>query len=283
MSLRKLYALAGAAWGLVLGAVAGVGTVGYALGFSWLFLFGDSTWPAAAGPVIIGFGIVVFLFFFVSLTAFGYVYGQRLEHAMPGSDPGATGRHRRRAFLLMASAGVAALLLVGAGAARELADTRAREARAAEEASFDDLVGRRYSIGPIEVILTGAADTLVARFEAAGDRDGEYQLRWRVNEPTYDSLLVTGDATFLFSGDPRTLVLRFALVDLRDRYRDRVLAGRGGVLVEQAFHLTVFLQPLLTPEEEAVLPERELHNLSLGYSPLLVEATADLPVRFTIR
>ncbi len=197
MSLRKLYALAGAAWGLVLGAVAGVGTVGYALGFSWLFLFGDSTWPAAAGPVIIGFGIVVFLFFFVSLTAFGYVYGQRLEHAMPGSDPGATGRHRRRAFLLMASAGVAALLLVGAGAARELADTRAREARAAEEASFDDLVGRRYSIGPIEVILTGAADTLVARFEAAGDRDGEYQLRWRVNEPTYDSLLVTGDATFL--------------------------------------------------------------------------------------
>jgi hypothetical protein len=275
---RRLYALAGAVWGLVLGAVAGIGAVGYALGFSWLFLFGDSAWPDAAGPVIFGLGIAVSLFFLISLTAVGYVYGRRLEQETPDDSA----RQRRRAFVLMAAAGVLALVLVGAGAARELAHSRAREARATEEAAFTDLIARRHDIRRIDVDTTSDGD-LIARVHLSGDRVGDYRLSRRVSDPTYDSTLVAGEDTYRLTDSEPLILLRFALSELRSQYHDRVIAGRGGVLVDQDFELAIELVPLLTPDEEAALPEREIHNLSLGFSPLIVEATAALPVRFTIR
>jgi hypothetical protein len=78
-----------------------------------------------------------------------------------------------------------------------------------------------------------------------------------------------------------TLVLETPLV--ARRYRERVLAGRGGVLVENELPLLVALQPLLSPEELASLPGRERHNLEIGASTLRVELERGVPFRFTLR
>ena len=53
MSLRSLYTLVGAAWGVVLGAPTAVMVSGYLLAAAWLFLFGDDPWPAHSWLVLL--------------------------------------------------------------------------------------------------------------------------------------------------------------------------------------------------------------------------------------
>ena len=42
MRLRWLYAVAGGAWGVVLGAVAAISAFGIAAGIAWLYLYGET-------------------------------------------------------------------------------------------------------------------------------------------------------------------------------------------------------------------------------------------------
>jgi hypothetical protein len=63
MKRRHLYVLLFLLPSLLLAAVAGATAAGMAAGFSWLFLFGDDSWPGWTGPAIgalaIGCGALV--------------------------------------------------------------------------------------------------------------------------------------------------------------------------------------------------------------------------------
>ena len=72
-----MYTLAGASWGLILGLLTAVAAVSYALGLSWLFLFGDDPWPEGSGRFILALGIAVFLGVFALLLGVGYRRGRR--------------------------------------------------------------------------------------------------------------------------------------------------------------------------------------------------------------
>ena len=81
MKSSLIYALVGAAWGLVLGVVAGLAVTPFAAGVAWLWRFGDDPWPQAvswAGPLIgAGAGFVVF----VMCLVIGIRHGRNLERA----------------------------------------------------------------------------------------------------------------------------------------------------------------------------------------------------------
>jgi hypothetical protein len=114
-----MYALAGTSWGLVLGVVAAVTAVAYALGFSWLFLFGDDPWPANIGWVYLAGGIAVFLAVFALFLGVGYRRGRRLEARGAGAA-----EIRRGAWLITGSLALG-LGLLGMLALTARADNRA--------------------------------------------------------------------------------------------------------------------------------------------------------------
>ena len=275
MRVRTLYALAGASWGLILGALAAVAAVSYALGFSWLFLFGDDPWPESSGLIILAGGIAVFLAVFALLLAVGYRRGRRLEAR------GAGAAEIRRGAWLIAGSFALGLGTLGAVVLKAGADDRAATIRAEQDAEFGELLSRRHKI--TDWSSEGYEDSVTVNLTLSGSREGRYRLSWVLSDGLYGEELFRDSTDLeLRPGDREiTLVLETSLV--ARRYRERVLAGRGGVLVENELPLLVALQPLLSPEEQASLPGRERQNLEIGASTLRVEMERGVPFRFTLR
>jgi hypothetical protein len=273
--VRALYTLAGASWGLVLGVLTAVAAVSYALGFSWLFLFGDDPWPESSGWFILAVGIAVFIAVFGLFLGIGYRWGRRLEARGAGAP-----EIRRGAWLIAGSIALA-LGTLGAVALKAVADDRAAAVRAAQDEAFDDLLIRRHEI--TDWLSEGREESVAVRLLLSGSRAGRYRLSWVLSDGLYGEELVRDSTDLeLLPGDrDMTLVLETPLV--ARRYRERVLVGRGGVLVENDLPLLVTLEPLLSPQELASLPSRERHNLEIGASTLRVEVEKGVPFRFTLQ
>ncbi len=270
-----MYTLAGASWGLVLGVISAVTAVTYALGFSWLFLFGDDTWPESSGWVILAGGIAVFIAVFALFLGVGYRRGRRLEAR------GAGAAEIRRGAWLIAGSFALGLGLLGAVALKAGADDRARAVRAEQEAAFSELLSRRHEI--TDWFPEGREESVAVHLLLSGSRGGSYRLSWVLADGLYGKELIRDSTELTLRPGERdiTLVLETPLV--ARRYQERVLAGRGGVLVENELPLRVTLQPLLSSEELARLPGRERHNLEIGASTLRFEMERGVPFRFTLR
>lgn len=274
MRVRWLYTLAGASWGLVLGAAAAVAAVGYALGFSWLFIFGDDRWPEGVGWAYVAIGAVVFALVFSLCALAGYRRGVRLEAT--GSTSGAG----RRALLSIIGSLLVGLALLGALFLRARIDERERVAREAREEALAELVQRRHEItdwvtGPTE---EGVAVHLIL----AGSRSGRYRLSWALSDRLYGAALVRDSSALTLRPGDRNVSISLRTAVVAERYREGVLEGRGGVLVENEFPLLLTVTPLLSEEELAGLPGREVQNLDLGASDLVFRREILVPFRFML-
>jgi hypothetical protein len=261
--VRTIYTLAGGSWGLVLGVIAAVTAVTYALGFSWLFLFGDDPWPASIGWAYLAGGMAVFLGVLVMFVWAGHRRGRRLEAS------GAGAAEIRRGAWLIAGSFAMALGTLGALALKARVDDRAAAVRAEQDAAFSELLSRRHLI--TDWLSEGREASVDVHLILSGSRMGRYRLSWVLSDGLYGEELFRDSTEMELQPGEReiTLVLETPLV--AQRYREQVLAGRGGVLVENELPLFVALEPLLSPAELASLPGRERHNLEIGASTLRVE------------
>jgi hypothetical protein len=279
LSLRRLYALVGAAWGLLLGAGAAFGMVAFALGASWLFLFGDDPWPEAVGPVVFGVGLLAGLL----VLALGVWAGHRLGSRYESAPREAQDVARRRGVTLLWGWGATVAALVALSTISALRYNSERETAAEQERQFTALVQVRHRIGSVKATTDVGGGTRVATIYLRGDRAGAYRLDWTLDERTYRTVLDEGSRQLSLPEGEESVELRFDLATLRERYRDRVLSGEGGVLVEEDFQLHLMLTPQLTEAERRSIPGREVHNLELGDSQLIAEVVGAVPVRFVIR
>jgi hypothetical protein len=277
MRLATLYGIAGAAWGLVLGALAGLAAVAFAAGFSWLYLFGDDPWPESAGQGIGLFGLAVGAAVLAAGAMLGRTYGRAAARAPAPRHPAL----RRRAWLLTGLAGVAGAALLALAYSGEQRDAAQRQASKEAEIRFEELLAARHRIERIEVVE--ASERMVAwALVFSGEKRGSYRLTWSLEEQVYrKALLEQSDVVELAPGGASRSGT-FDLNLLKRLYRKQVLNGAGGVLVEENFRLRVSLAPLLSEAERAALPAHELQNLELGQSDLISDAAAEIPVRFII-
>ena len=106
---RTIWTMAGLAWGLLVGLAASLQTAAFLFGVGWLFVFGDSPWPAAVGPVVLSMTIVAGL-----VPAFLIAWiGRRLGIAFE-SEGRQRLRARRRGWTVFAVAVAAAAVGVAA-------------------------------------------------------------------------------------------------------------------------------------------------------------------------
>lgn len=272
MKLRRLYALVG----LVLGALAGLAVAfqafAVAAGVSWLFLFGDSPWPASAERLLLGIPLAAGLATLCAGVAVGYVVGRRAE-ASPRPE---RARRRGRGLLL---AGLALWLLVFVLAlGQHERETATRATSAVAEAAFAQLREARHVVTGLREIDAGA-DEVHLTLSVSGRRSGVYQLTWRLEDPLYGITLQRGERRFTLDPATATVELTFETAALAEQYRQTVLEGRNDkVLVDGAFRLRLSLVPVLDDAERKALPAREIGNLERGLSPLTFETDFAVPV-----
>ena len=79
MKKRYLYALLFGIPGFFIAGIFSLFIFGAALGFLWLFVFGDNLWPVSTETVLPILLVLTFLILWISLILLGYVIGKRLE------------------------------------------------------------------------------------------------------------------------------------------------------------------------------------------------------------
>jgi hypothetical protein len=277
VNIRHAYLLAGILWALVLAPLAAVAAIGVAAGFTWLFLFGDNPWPAAANGVLLALGAAAGLAVAAACVGIAYALGRRKAQAPDGGTASAP----RRALALSVVPVVLGLILVA------LLSLRARDYESAtteatvKAAAFADFLGGSKKIVDL-AITPDAQDGVRALVRFAGTRTGDYRLRWRVIPSSSNKVILTAERTLRLADSDQELPIAFAMEELRDQYRAIVLSGRGGALIDERFVLEVSLAPIVTSEERQKLPPGEARRLDTPDSPLESRKSTDFPVRFTI-
>ncbi len=276
MSVRALYLAVGAAWGIVLGGLVGLAIFVFALGVGGRYVFGNGGWPEFTDWALPAFAVFIGILTFALCVAAGrYVAGRA------GSSTAAQHRTRRIGFGML---GLAAAALVGIavmsviGVEQKVADEDRREAQAV---AFASLSAARHTIDRID-FFGWNADTGSIGIVMRGNRAGDYHISWQVTEPTDGQRLAEGREMVSLGPGRRTVVIPVARDGLIEAYREKVLKGAGGVVVDQPFLLTATVEPALSPKENAVLPPREIQNMAMGRSSLRSNAGVDLPMTFQV-
>jgi len=79
MKKRYLYSLLFGIPGFFVSAIISVLIFGATAGILWIFIFGDSPWPASIEAVLPFLFVLVFLMIWIASILIGYMTGQRLE------------------------------------------------------------------------------------------------------------------------------------------------------------------------------------------------------------
>lgn len=277
MGLRYHYLYAGIAWALLLGPLAFLLLIAFAVGVSWLWLFGDSPWRRSTLwilPLIGAIGGVAAASLCVTVA---YRYGRRRE-GLPRTV--LRGEHWKVLFL--ATVPLLLLLAVGVGTVRQGREyTEAMNAATQREAAFAELMGARHRITGLTVERT-PDDGFRATVQLAGNHEGEYRLRWHVADRGIGANLATGEQRLHLRPGPHRVDVTVSLDELARGYREIVLRGKTGVLVDEPFRLDVSLDPIFGTTERDGLPPGERRRLETGESPLRSSQNAPFTGRFVI-
>lgn len=278
MRLRHQYLIVGIAWALLVGPAAFLLLVGFAAGASWLWLFGDSPWPAATQWALPLIGVIGGALSALACMLIGYEYGKARE-----SRAIATSRTRQRKVIILTVVPLALIVLIGLNGWRE-SRKFAQDMNLAvqREAEFAALIRVLFRINEI-TIDHSEHDRFHATVRLKGQREGNYQLHWQVADTSFGTTLVSGDAVMALGSGKAEAEISFTLAQLRQSYRAHVLRGGAGVLVEEPFELDAWLEPVFSESERKTLPPGERRSLGTAESPLRSQTATQFPVRFFIR
>jgi hypothetical protein len=274
LNLHRLYLIVSIPWALVAGALAAFAMIAVGAGVAWIFLFGDDPWPAATEWVLPLLGLAAGLVVAIAVVLAISQYGKQ------AAQSGNPARERRKAVLLL----LAPLLLIAIGAVSAWLSARnysvAMDAVAKREQAFAELVGSLHKVAAVDIMSDPAGINAVIRTN--GQRAGIYDLVFQVLPASGNTVLFTDDRSVQLPAGESDLTVTFKMEDVQQAYRDSVLHGGGGVLVDELFRLNVSLAPTLSGEEIASLPPGEVGRVETPDSPLQSRRTARFAVRFTI-
>jgi len=274
LNLHRLYLIVSIPWALFAGSLAAFAMTAVSAGVAWIFLFGDDPWPAATQWILPLLGLATGLVVAIAVVLVISQYGKQ------AAQSGNPARERRKALLLL----LAPLLLIAIGAAGAWLSARnysvAMDVAAKREQAFAELAGSLQKVAAVDIMPDPTGINAVIRMN--GQRSGLYHLVLQVQPATNDTVLITDDRSVQLPVGESNLTVTFKMDDVQEAYRDSVLHGGGGVLVDELFRVNVSLAPALSGEEIAGLPPGEARRVETPDSPLHSRKTAQFPVHFTI-
>jgi hypothetical protein len=276
MNTKRLFILAGIAWGIVLGIVGGLYAGGAAAGIAWLFLFGDDRWPGWGETAILGVAVVAGLAILAGCTALGWAAGRGYENAGPARK--ARGGWTAAGLILLA-------VLAGAGGVwsevrQQDGIDRQRQEQADAGVNLAELQAATHRLTGIDIDWQGGGADGSATVQFDGSREGAYRLEWQIRSQSFKKPLMPGEERLELVPGPASLDIPIAAEALVDGYRAILSHRNANILVDEPFTLEARLIPVLGAAEEAALPQGERRNLEQGWSKLADEARAEFPVRF---
>lgn len=274
MASRTLMTAAGFLWGVVLGVGAGLLAVAIAAGVAWLFLFGDDPWPWWAEWAILGCGLAVGLIVFLTCLALARMVARR--HDAPEEE----GRRSAIARVLIVAALGAGALYLWAGYRNQAEFDRAAAGRAQARAYLETLGASVHHIESVEIDWPGGGRDGRAMLDLAGWRSGRYHLSWSVHDTAFQERLIGGEWTLDLGSGAATVEVSLSAHGLAAAYRGLLSGPAPDVLVDDPMDFRVTLEPVLTVDERAGLPEAERHNLQRGWSDLIDHGAAGFRARF---
>jgi len=176
-----------------------------------------------------------------------------------------------------------AVLGVSAVVGGSLGDRADRADRRAADRQLAAIVAKVHRIDASAASVTGTEPDRRLQIPIDGERIGAYTLEWAIVETLHNTDLDAGTRRLELTEESVVETIPIDVSRLREVYRETVLQGRGGALVEEDFEARLRLRPELSSDEAARLPDMAVRNLALGQSDLLSDAIIPVPVRFEIR
>jgi len=279
MSVRNPFVLAGALWGLVLGVCAGAAASGTTVAFAWLFMFGDSPWPAWAETAVLGVGLAVAVAVFLAILWLGVRFARRAR-AAPDSEAALLRRQARIALVAGIVACLGGLAALGVAGIR---DTRERAQLDDQRAFYETLRADGQRITEVEATASPTDRSLRIVLVTDGRRGGHYRLNWSLVAPGYDAVLAKGVREDWLAPGGNRLDLAVDATEIIGAYHKAALGNdEVNVEVDETLRIELSLAPILADEDLAALPPEERQNLKRGLSDLGDHQVARVALRFAI-
>ncbi|MDH3228690.1 MAG: hypothetical protein OEN55_02745 [Alphaproteobacteria bacterium] len=278
MSRRGFYLAVGFLWATLLGAGAGLAAAAIAAGAAWIYLFGDSTWPDWTSWAIPGVGAVVGLTTFAASMIVTRIVANRYDVAGSEVANKKDGSVLAWVLLLLGLAVAGGVAWQGYGRQEDI--QKAREQTAAADRYFPVLLSQTHRIAGIAVDWPGGGRDGSAAVTLDGLREGAYRLDWQVRDALYEKPLLKGGETLQLTAGTRVLEIDLPAQGVVDGYRLLLSRQDANIMVDEPFVLEVQLAPIPSEHETAQMPANEVHNLAIGWSPLLHRSSVEFTVRF---
>ncbi len=279
MNTRRLHALTGVVWGLLLGALAAPFAVAAGAGFSWLYLFGDAPWPESVGWALPALGLGVFAIVLLVCAILGLAAGRRAAAATPEE----AARRHANARRLFTTGLLLAVLLAGAAAARIGRLEDSREIATQRAAGFAALQAARQRLTEVSVSRAPRPMSYDLEVRTRGAGGGRYRITWALRSSGFEEAFAGSSIELTLDPGDSATTFPIDAWEIIERYHDLALGGRDvDVEVAEYFRLEVTLTPVLSEAERGRLPAHVAHYLGLGQSALTDRAATDLELQFRI-
>ena len=212
----------------------------------------------------------------VVIIVAAYRHGNK-QQAIADTDATASSRALRHALYACGAACVCVFVVAVYVVRRSTQQDQVRQESNTAQNSFESLRAMSHTIKGVSAQPTASGYDVAVTSE--GNRDGEYRLH--VNIGTIASAeqelqLTHGSATSIVSFSLQEFAEGYARARLRHDVDWRTL----NILVDQTEKISAWLEPVLTSQEEASLPQFELQNIHNGFSSLRREAQGTISLSF---
>lgn len=268
--VRFLYAVAGGFFGAVAAAIVGYCAFFMGMSVCWLFIFGDSGWPAHTLTIIALIAVGAALSSLGLCVVRGYFYGKSVEN-QKSADPAAENKKALWVLVIsivfFASVTAAAFSYVVHFKKSAKIHSQAVQAQVSHTNAF---LENRLKIFSVEAVLRTDLSGYDVTVRMAGRRSGRYTMSLIVEEMLYHRKLLNTRETAEMG--PETTRHYFVDYDkLIQAYHEQVFQRKPvRVRVQENFRLSVSLSPVLSDQERT--------------SPGIADVkTCPLPAHFTIQ
>jgi hypothetical protein len=252
-------------WGLLLAGGVAYWAGATLLGFAWIYLYGDDSWPGYFDTLFLVVAVAAALLAFAGVAgAFAF---------LPRISPWLDRRLRVSAVLRWTLLAMPLLVMAGVVGAYERGEAVTARSSAAHQA-LEQRRAEAHRLTAAEWRLDRPAGRLIIELAADGVAGGSYALLWEARGSGEAAPVGSGSSSQRLTPGPARLILELDAAELARSYAEAVLTRPEAVQID----LTLTIELALAWEEDSVRGQNPPLRLTV---PISYDYRPDGSVQFT--